>query len=204
MKLHCCLAGVAAVLLASTQTYAIPITGNIGITGGATYNTSSAASATAVTDWINPVVNLSSGVFASPSVFALTAGEAVSMAAPWNFNTTSPINSFWSVGGFTFQLLSSFILQQGGTPGQTGYVVVEGTGLVSGNGYDATQMSWMFTSQDPKGRNSPDAWTFSASGASSTSTTPPPGVPDGGSTAILLGVALSGVGLLKKKKEKAA
>lgn len=186
--------GAAAILLASTQIpYAIPITGNIGITGGLSYNTSSSATATAVTRWISPYVTLDSGVFAAPSIFAIPLGTAAIMApVVWNFNTVTPINGFWSVGGFTFQLTSSAIAQQGGAPGVTGYVDVDGTGLVSGNGYTATPMSWIFTAQDPTAGHNPDSWTFSAAGAT-------PGIPDGGSTAILLGFALSGAAWLKKK-----
>jgi len=199
MKKHC-LTGVAVILLASTQIpYAVPITGNIGFTGGATFNTSSAATATAITSWLAPKVTLDSGVFASPSVFAVPLGSPVTFApGGWNFNTASAVNNFWSVGGFTFELLSSFILQQGGTPGVTAYVVAEGTGLISGNGYTATPMSWMFTSQDPIAGRNPDSWTFSTSSAAIG------GVPDGGSTAILLGAALSGVALLKRKTGSAA
>lgn len=194
MKVHC-LAGVAAVLLASTQTpYAIPITGNIGLTGALTFNTDSSATASAVTSWVSPIVTTDSGVFGSPSVFAIASGTAVSMASPWSFTTSTPITSFWSVGGFTFELLSSSIVSQGGVAGSTGYVDVQGTGLVSGNGYSATPMSWNFTSQDPQSARGPDRWTFSASGGSIGT-----GVPDGGATAMLLGLALTGVAIIKRK-----
>lgn len=194
MKIHC-LAGVAAVLLASTQTpYAIPITGNIGLTGALVYDTDSSATAMAVTSWVNPIIAIDSGVFAAPSVFAVAPGTSVSMASPWSFNTSTPITSFWSVGGFTFELLSSSIVSQGGAAGSTGYVAVQGAGLVSGNGFDATPMSWSFTAQDPQASRGPDRWTFSASGASLGS-----GVPDGGATALLLGLALTSVAVIKRK-----
>lgn len=188
------LTGVAAVLLASTEIpYAIPITGNIGITGGLNYNSGSSATATAVVQWISPYVTVDSGVFAAPSIFAIAPGAAVTMApGTWNFNTSTAINNFWSVGGFTFQLTSSAVAQQGGTPGVTGYVVVDGTGTVSGNGYTPTPMSWIFTSQDPMAGPSSDSWTFSAAGST-------PGVPDGASAAVLLGIALSGVAWFKRK-----
>jgi hypothetical protein len=174
---------VAAALTQSIQ--AIPVNGNIGFTGGVTYDTSSAATATEVTSWIAPIATLRSGAFlavpfATPATFT---------SSVWTFSSTG-INPFWSVGGFTFQLLSSFVFQQGGTPGSTGFVVVDGTGIVSGNGYDPTVMSWSFTSQDPKSGTNPDSWTFSASASS---------VPDGGATVMLLGIALSGVALLRRK-----
>jgi len=185
-------AGVVAVALALTQTVrAVPINGNIGFAGTVTYNTASAGTATQVTGWINPTVFADTGTFATPSPFAVSVGTTATFtSSAWNFVTSTPINNFWSVGGYTFQLLSSYIVAQAGTPGINGFVVVNGTGIVSGNGYTPTVMSWSFTSQDPKAGVNPDQWTFSASANS---------VPDGGATVMLLGLALSGVALLKKK-----
>jgi hypothetical protein len=186
------LAGVVAVAIAVTQTIqATPINGNIGFTGGVTYDTSSAGTATEVTSWITPQVTLVSGDFKTPAPFAVAPGTpATFSSSAWVFNTATGLNPFWSVGGFTFQLLSSFIFSQGGVPGSTGFVVVDGTGIVSGNGFTPTTMSWSFTSQDPKSGSNPDSWTFSASANS---------VPDGGATVMLLGIALSGAALLRKK-----
>ena len=180
--------------LALTQTVqAIPITGNIGFTGGVTLNTASAATATAVTSWITPIVKLDSGAFAS-----IASGTAATFASGiWNFNTATAIANFWSAGGFTFKLLSSTILQQGGSSsglGGYGYVVASGIGVVSGNGYDATPMIWNFTTQDPRAGSDPDSWTFSASAASSGS------VADGGATVMLLGMALLGLAAVNKKR----
>ena len=181
------LAGVAAVALVLTQSIqATPITGNIGFTGGVTFNSSSAGSATAVTSWITPAVNLPpTGSFAS-----ILSGTAVTFTSSiWNFNTSTPINNFWSVGGFTFELLASSITSQGGGyPG--GFIVVNGTGTVTAAGYTPTTLSWSFSSQDPKINSGPDTWTFSASASS---------IPDGGATVMLLGLGLSGIALLRKK-----
>lgn len=178
-------AGVAVVALALVQTLqAAPIVGNIGFTGRAQFDTGSAGSATQVINWVTPTVNGTTGAFTS-----VANGTAVNFASPWSFNTVAPINPFWSVGGFTFQLLSSSITFQGGTY-PNGFVSVNGTGIVTGNGFDATVLSWSFTAQDPEVTSNPKTFTFSASSAS---------VPDGGATVALLGIALSGVGLLRKK-----
>lgn len=178
-------AGVAAVILALAQSLqAVPVTGNIGFTGRVTFDTSSAGTATEVVSWVNPTVNGTSGSFTT-----VADGTSVNFSSPWFFLTTSAINSFWSVGGFTFQLLSSSITAHGGT-NPNGFVVVNGTGIVSGNNYTPTTLSWSFTSQDPAVTTGPSTYTFSASSNS---------VPDGGTTVALLGVALSGVGLLRKK-----
>jgi len=72
----------------------------------------------------------------------------------------------------------------------TGFVVINGTGTVSGNGFQTTALNWSFTSQDPGVTSNPLTFTFSAAGTS---------VPDGGATAALLGLALSGAALLKRK-----
>jgi len=182
------IAGAAVVAVALTQSVqATLVQGNIGFGGTVTYDTSSAATASAVTSWINPIVSADSGAFTSIAI----GTHATFTTMTWDFLTTPPgITSFWTVGGFTFQLLSSSILSHGGTPGVNGFVVVDGTGTVTGNGYAATTLSWSFTSQDPIAGTDPDQWTFSASANS---------VPDGGATVMLLGLALSGAALLKKK-----
>jgi hypothetical protein len=180
----------AAVVVAAALTQSVKAnlaSGSIGFAGTVTYDSSSAATATAVTSWINPVVFADTGAFSS-----ITPGtHATFTTMTWNFLTTPPgITSFWTVGGFTFQLISSSVFSHGGTPGVNGFVVVDGTGTVTGNGYDATTLSWSFTSQDPVAGSNPAQWTFSASANS---------VPDGGATVMLLGLALSGAALLKKK-----
>ncbi len=129
---------------------------------------------------------------------AIAPGTPITMSSTiWNFNTSTPINSFWTVGGFTFQLLSSFIAAQGTSSSGMAYLYVEGTGLVSGNGYTPTMMSFNLTSQDPiAGENAGvDSWSFSASGASTA-----PSVADGGSTVMLMGLALTGVAWMRKNR----
>jgi hypothetical protein len=178
------IAGAAMLLMALAQTIqAVPITGNIGFTGRVAYDGTTAGTSTEVVNWINPNVNGTSGSFTG-----IANGTASNLTSPWFFNTSSAINNFWTVGGFTFQLLSSWITAQSG--GDLGFVVVNGTGIVSGNGYTPTVLGWSFTSQDPSVTQNPATFTFSASANS---------VPDGGTTMMLLGIAFSGVVLLKRK-----
>ena len=175
------IAGAAILTLALAQTVqAIPVTGGIGFTGRATFDTSSAGTATEVTSWINPKVNGTSGSFTS-----VADGTSVGFNPTWFFNSAS-ISPFWIVGGFTYNLTASSITIQ-----SSGAVLVNGIGTVNGNSYDSTPMSWSFTSQDPAVGSNPDSWTFSASTSAL--------VPDGGTTLTLLGIALSGVALLRKK-----
>jgi hypothetical protein len=163
---HMAIAAAAGGMLAQTL-QAGQITGNISFTGEVTLNTSSPATATAVPSWLNPTVAGATGAFA-----LIPAATAVTFAAPWNFYTSGPIPNFWSAGGFTFELTSSAILSQGGTPGVNGFVTVLGTGTASGNGYSSTTVSWSFTCQDPRAGFNPNSWTFSASSVSQV--TPPP------------------------------
>jgi hypothetical protein len=200
------LAGIAAVVLCLTQSiYATSIIGSIGFSGSVVYNNGTdPGTATAVTSWISPVVSGVTGTFATPSPFAIANHAPVTFAhGNWNFNTptTSPINNFWSVGGFMFELLTSFVVTEVPTEvvsGVTiyGYVVVDGTGMVSGNGYTPTVMSWTFSSYDPATGSNPTSWTF---GAQDSTLAAPSAVPDGGSTVLLLGLGLAGVALLRKK-----
>jgi len=181
------IAGAAMLFMALAQTIqAVPITGNIGFTGRVSYDTTSAGTATEVTSWTSPSVNGTTGAF----VGIANATPVTFTSSPWFFNTPGSgpvVNPFWQVGTFTFNLLSSWIVFQG-----AGSVVVSGTGTITSTdtSYSATQFSWSFTSQDPAVTSNPSTFTFSASSNS---------VPDGGATVMLLGIALSGAALLRKK-----
>lgn len=179
----CGLAGVAQ---------AVPISGDITFAGGVDLNTSSAGTATEVLAWTGPggtgmpIVISDDGSFSS-----ITPGTTATFAAPWSFNS-GPVSSLWSVGGFTFDLTSSSIVFQGGNPAG---VLVDGIGAVSGNGLDMEAMTWSFSTSDP-GATGVDSLIFSFQVASGTTGGT---VPDGGTTAMLLGLGILGLGLLKKQ-----
>jgi|ERR1700722_6569674 len=160
---------------------AIPITGNIGFSGTADLNSTSVNSATAVVanGWANTLVGSDSGSFG----FIPTLTPVVMTSSQWNF-TSSALPGFWSVGGFTFNLISSSIFSQGG-----GFLNVLLSGTVSGNLYDTTPFSGSFQVSDPSA-NGVVTFTERLSFNS---------VPDGGTTVMLLGGALMGLGLLKRK-----
>jgi VPDSG-CTERM motif len=83
---------------------------------------------------------------------------------------------------FTFDLLVSTIVFQG-----NGFLSVSGTGTISGNGFDPTFGTWSFSTQNP---SSNGIFSFSAAGQA---------VPDGGSAVALLGLALTGIEVLRRK-----
>ena len=184
--------GAAALLALAQTSQAVPITGAIGFAGNANLNTGTAATATTVVSWSgaftpNPVAQSDSGAIAG----IITPGTQIVFAAPWNFTVSSAIIPFWNVlgtPGINFSLLTSQFVR--GVLGGNQYVAISGTGLLNAPGYDATTWSFSVTFQDPSTVPANQTFTFSASQAS---------VPDGGTTVMLLGAALSGMALIKRK-----
>jgi hypothetical protein len=182
---------VAAVIGIAGIAQAVPITGDITFAGGVQLDTSSAGTATEVLSWTGPGGTGEPIVISDDGSFSgIAPGTQVTFASPWLFNSGA-VAALWSVGGFTFDLTSSHIVFQGGSPAG---VVVDGTGTVSGNGLDDSTMSWSFSTQDP-GASGSTSTIFSFSSASGTISS---SVPDGGTTAMLLGLGVLGLGTLKK------
>jgi hypothetical protein len=186
-KLIIMTAAVATFIGFSATLQAIPISGNVTFFGNATLDSgSSVVGATKVTGWSSTVVTASSGnLFATPFLTAAT------FTAPWTFGTGQ--TALWSFVGangdtFTFNLLSSTLATI--VPGSPSTLTVTGAGTISATGpvaLDSTAGTWAFSTQDPSVNG-----TFSFSAASGT-------VPDGGTTVMLLGGALVGLGLLRKR-----
>jgi hypothetical protein len=122
---------------------AAPIVGTIDFGGSATFDTTSLATATRVSTWNSSFVLQSTGDFSS-----IAAGTVVNMGAPWIFNPSTPKSGLWNVGGFTFDLSTSAIVQQTST-----FLNITGSGSISGNGFAATPGTWSFTASDSNGSN---------------------------------------------------
>jgi hypothetical protein len=168
--------GVLSCGLFSQQAQATAITGNINFAGSVQFN-GPLKTATAVTAWINPHAEAgNAGDFAG-----ILMNTAVSMSASWTFGPSTPTPGLWSVGGFTFDLLTSTVVFQSSQG-----VLITGSGIVSGNGFENTAMDWSFTSQ----KSGNTTFSFSANGTA---------VPDGGSAVALLGIALTGIEGLRRK-----
>ena len=171
----------AAIVSFTGVVQAIPITGNIGFGGYANLDSTSVNTASYVVagSWNNVFVGSDSGSFGG-----ITTGSTVTMtSSQWNF-VSGALSDFWSVGGFQFDLSSSSIFSQGG-----GFLNVLLSGTVSGNGFDITPFTGHLQITDPSSNQNV---TFQAQ----LSFNP---VPDGGTTVMLLGGALMGLGLLKRK-----
>src|SRR4029453_8880119 len=165
--------GVLSCGLFSQQAQATAIQGNILFAGSVQFDTNSLATATQVTrgEDLNVIVCFSSVAFGGPGHFAgILAGTQATMAQ-WIFSPSTPTPGLWSVGGFTFDLLTSTIVTQ-----TANFLSIAGTGIVSGNGFDSTNMEWSFSTQNAGGGTNL-IFSFSANGAA---------VPDGGSAVALL------------------
>jgi hypothetical protein len=176
--------GAAAILLALAQTsQAVPITGFIGFSGTVQLDTGDVSTATKAVNWFNTVVGTESGTFNAP------LNSAVTIASPWSFNSGA-IANFWQAGSapqFTFNLSSSTasLLNLGGTE----FLNVILFGTVSAAGFDTTAFTGSFQVANPPA-NGVTTFTERLSFNS---------VPDGGTTVMLLGAALSGMALIKRK-----
>ena len=166
------------------QAQAVAMNPVITFAGGVELNDVTVNTASQVTGWLDeggfmPTVQSASGYFAA----FVTVGDFVTFTPTWSF-TSGPIALFWMVDGFTFHLIASNIVFQGG-----GFVNVYGTGTITGNGFFSSG-TWNFTAQDD-----PSNGVFSFSGASE--------APDGGATVALLGLGLAGIEGIRRKLMRA-
>ena len=93
--------------------------------------------------------------------------------------------AFDAIGGFTFDLSSSTVTMRNATG-----LVVTGIGIIHGGpGFDDTEGTWDFHLSNAGGRPHAD-FSFDSSADS---------VPDGGSAVALLGVALTGLEVLRRR-----
>src|SRR5437868_4237656 len=108
------------------------IQGKIDFGGVVTYNTTSLATATQVSQWNSSIVLQDSGDFANPT-YSIDPGDPATMTAPWIFNSGTPgtpapgpaTPALWMIGGFTFDLASSMVVSQSST-----FLDVTGTGTI--------------------------------------------------------------------------
>ena len=181
--------GFVSCALFSQQAQATSIQGIINFAGSVQFDTNF-ANATRVVTWFD-IFNNAGFTSVAPGgtddFAGIPAGTQATMAQPWIFNPSTPTPGLWSVGGFTFDLLASTVVTHNAQ-----FLSITGTGIVSGIGFDPTNMEWSFTTQNMGGTT----FSFSATGVA---------VPDGGSAVALLGLALVGIEVLRRKlhdKEK--
>jgi len=206
--------GVLGLALAPAATQANLITGGIQITGGKV--TADNADLTAATElqfsndrgtavtWSLATpgngaahVNSATGSFAVPGVL----NQFVTMYSPLTISPlTLPGGALWTVGGFS-QNLTSLEILGAATDYDMGVtaLLLSGDGVLSGNGYEGTTGHWEAEIDGDLATGDLVAFGWSAS-SDSTGTKAPDSVPDGGATAILLGSALTIMGVVGRKQ----
>jgi VPDSG-CTERM motif len=178
-------AGLVTSALSTQEAQAAKINGKIDFAGATQFDSKSLANATRVVKWrdVNGNLGFSNVADVTGNFSSIALGTKATMATSWIFSPSTPTPGLWSVGGFTFNLLSSTVVTQTST-----FLNITGTGILSGNGFDPTEGAWAFTSQNAFGKHT--FFSFSANAAS---------VPDGGSAVSLLTCALLGLAALRRK-----
>jgi hypothetical protein len=177
-RLNCVLMSAIAMFIA-VSAHAALIQGSIDFGGSVTFDSTSLATATRVNLWNTSFVLQSDGDFSS-----IAPGTNVTMATPWIFNPSTATPSLWSVGGFTFDLNASVIVQQ-----TANFLNITGTGTISGNGFDPTPGQWSFTASSANG--SPHA---SFGFQSDTAAIPEP------ASVALFGIGALGLAVIARRK----
>jgi VPDSG-CTERM motif len=192
-KLSLMTAAVALLVGMSQTLQAVPITGSIDMGGTATLNSVSLGSASAATSLSGVTVGgIPSGSFAG------TGGTAVTWN-PFSWPSGVAVNPLWT---FTSSAsgtsrVYSFILNSVSVVSQSAsFLNLQGNGILgitgTGPAYDNTAGFWSFTISNAGGGDHANfAFTFANNQTAA--------VPDGGMTVVLLGAALSGLCLFRKK-----
>lgn len=181
-----------AALALSSSAMAVAINGSIGFNGTPTVdNPGNFAAATQITTY-NDVTVAGGSLTGTYATFGIANGQAVTFAAPLKFNpAVVPVGNLWSftVGANTFSFAASTMVSS--YTAITNTWSIAGKGLASITGLDDTPGSYNLTLT-----NTGAAFSFAAT----TSVAP---VPEGGVSAILLGMSLVAIGLAARRLKKA-
>ncbi len=186
---------MVATSLVATSAYALPITGEMEMTGAfhlidnSGNTVDNAATATGV-DFD----------FFGFDKFRATSGDGDFMGlagmvgdiSDFQFESfSSPIANFWSIDIFSFELTN---VVRGFTNDPANFLVLNGTGIISASGFDDTAAAWLFTGDASGGGLL--SWSATPSIPVPTASVPT-AVPEPGVLA-LLSMGLIGFGLRKK------
>ncbi len=171
--------------MAAISVQAVPtITGGVLFTGGSlTVDTGNLATATKFNSFSGSVVMFGSQ---SGSYASVPTGTAVTWT-PFTFSLSllpNPVNPLWTftlnaTDVYSFSATSVTVIQQ-----SAGFLDVKGNGIAHIDGFSDTPGNWYIHST---GEN-----TYFTFGAGTK-------VPDGGATVALLGIAVCGLGFLRRK-----
>jgi hypothetical protein len=169
----------------AVSVHAIPIPNGseVDMSGTATLDSTFLGLATKATAFTAVTVGGSpSGGYA-----AVPTGTSVAWS-PFGWNPASLPPTLWTMlaGTYTFKLNTVSVVTQNNT-----FLNLSGSGIATAPGFDPTGGSWTFTISNATGGASANfMFTFANSQVT---------VPDGGVTAMLLGSALSVLGLIRRK-----
>ena len=160
---------------------AAPIMGDLGLVlaFGGSVNVDTAGNTVSFSAGNNSQVNIATGDY-------LPLGGQSASYASFTYSPFAEMVIFTG-GTFSFELSSINTIAEVGTDG----VTLKGVGTMSLDGFDDTIGSWSFSADRA---NASAAFNFS-----STATTPL-NVPDGGTTALLLGVGLVSMSFIARRK----
>ncbi len=184
---------IASIAL-NIQAVPIPVTGSISFSGTTTINGTSFVTATEFTSFQDVTVGAPSALSGN---YVGTSGAAVTMTPfIWSPPTAStPVNPLWTFvsGGDTYSFdLSVLHVDYASTTGLL--LSGSGTAIITGPGLDFlnTTGTWNLSAQTL------DLATFTFSSTTSV----PNAVPDGGTTATLLGASVLGLAFIGRKQKQ--
>lgn len=181
-------AGASVMALAlATMVKAMPINGAISFSDNYTINTSSLATATAITSITGVTVSGATGDYSGIASGTTVDFSTVTGVHPFTVNPSTPYAGLWTITAgattYSFDVNSTSIISQTST---TLSLEGMGTAYISGGTYDPTGGTWNLTLNKNGG-----LLNFSGGAA----------VPDSGATALLLGLGLLGLGMAARRRK---
>jgi hypothetical protein len=185
---------LSALICIGSSVSATPITGSINFEGGTVHLNGSLSTATEILSFGGSTIVSGNPGVAPTGAYLNTQGSAVTMGSGFTFSPSSsyvdspPLWTFTYLGSVYSFDLQSVVSSVGVGPS----LDIAGTGVLSATGYANTPGNFTFAATGVG--SGPDSFTFGFVAGNSAN-----GVPDGGYTAMLLGCALTGAGLFRKK-----
>jgi len=185
MKLLTPLAAAALFAVGSTA-HAAMISGSIDIVAFASHVNIDKSAGNKTVNFVDDSITFpGNAVVGNGSVdFAGFLGQYATYT-DFTYNPLAVVNPLWTLvlGGASFNLTSITSIDESGTG-----LILTGTGTIIATGYDPTPGAWSFSADQA---NASSNFTFSSQTAT--------GVPDGGTTLLLLGGSLLGLSQLRRK-----
>jgi hypothetical protein len=182
--------GLISSALVGPEAQAVPITGGISLGGAYSTNTGNLNTATAFTSFSNVFVTSVSGSYSTVGTGQMSPTVTQN---GFQFNPfVGPVVPLWTFtsGGLTYSFDLTAITQRTQPGDDTldlrGFGILRITGGTSN--FDPTVGSWVFTANQQGG-----TFSFSSSNGA---------LPEGGMTVVMLGLALGGIGMVRRKLAK--